>query len=114
MQKLIIFSFLQSTKLHSQIAKLRSSVERGETTRQKLEYELALAHKAASQEKRGATERENQLQKTNSSQKEQINELNKKIQILEKDLGNTKQMSKNDDKKYRNLNADKVCNVYTL
>lgn len=99
--------------MHSQIAKLRSSAERGETTRQKLEYELALAHKAASHEKRGATERGNQLQRSNTSLKEQIDELNKKIQTLEKDLTNTKQTSRNDEKKFRQLNVDKVSSVYT-
>ena len=51
--------------LQSQVAKLRSTVEKGEANRQKLEYELMIANRAANQEKQAAAERENALQKTN-------------------------------------------------
>ena len=47
------------------MAKLRATVERGEVSKQKLEYELALAHKAANQEKRVAAEKEASLLKMN-------------------------------------------------
>lgn len=50
--------------LQSQIAKLRSTVEKGEANRQKLEYDLTIANTSASQEKRMAAERESTLQKT--------------------------------------------------
>lgn len=59
----------QTTKLQSQVAKLRSALERGETTKQKLEYELALANKASSQEKRSVMERESKIQKVSSEQR---------------------------------------------
>lgn len=49
--------------LQSQIAKLRSAVEKGEATRQKLEYDLTIASTSASQDKRIAAERESALQK---------------------------------------------------
>ena len=52
--------------LQSQIAKLRSTVEKGEANRQKLEYDLTIASRTANQEKRAAAEREGALQKTNS------------------------------------------------
>lgn len=55
--------------LQSQVAKLRSTVEKGEANRQKLEYELMIANRAANQEKRAAAERENALQKTNAGLK---------------------------------------------
>lgn len=50
--------------LQSQIAKLRSAVEKGEANRQKLEYDLTIANTSGSQEKRMAAERESALQKT--------------------------------------------------
>ena len=50
--------------LQSQIAKLRSAVEKGEANRQKLEYDLTIANRGANQEKRTAGERESALQKT--------------------------------------------------
>ena len=50
--------------LQSQIAKLRSAVEKGEANRQKLEYDLTIANTSGSQEKRMAAERESILQKT--------------------------------------------------
>lgn len=50
--------------LQSQIAKLRSAVEKGEANRQKLEYDLTIANTSSSQEKRTAAERESTLQKT--------------------------------------------------
>lgn len=55
--------------MHSEIAKLRATVERGEVIKQKLEYELALARKAANQEKRVAAEKESTLLKTNAGLK---------------------------------------------
>ena len=55
--------------LQSQIAKLRSTVEKGEANRQKLEYDLTIASRTANQEKRAAAEREGALQKTNASLK---------------------------------------------
>ena len=55
--------------LQSQVAKLRSSVEKGEANRQKLEYDLTIASRTANQEKRAAAERESALQKTNASLK---------------------------------------------
>lgn len=59
----------QTSKLQSQVAKLRSALERGEATKQKLEYDLALASKASNQDKREALEREMKLQKACSEQK---------------------------------------------
>lgn len=55
--------------LQSQIAKLRSTVEKGEANREKLEYDLTIASQTANQEKRAAAEREGALQKTNASLK---------------------------------------------
>ena len=55
--------------LQSQVAKLRSAVEKGEANRQKLEYDMTIANRAASQDKRAAADRENALQKTNASLK---------------------------------------------
>ena len=55
--------------LQSQVAKLRSTVEKGEANRQKLEYDLMITNRAANQEKRAAAERENALQKTNAGLK---------------------------------------------
>jgi len=55
--------------LQSQIAKLRSTVEKGEANRQKLEYDLAVANRSANQDKRATVEREAALQKTNASLK---------------------------------------------
>ena len=55
--------------LQGQVAKLRSTVEKGEANRQKLEYDLAIANRAANQEKRAAADREGALQKTNASLK---------------------------------------------
>ena len=55
--------------LQSQVAKLRSAVEKGEANRQKLEYDITIANRLANQEKRAAAERENALQKTNASLK---------------------------------------------
>ena len=55
--------------LQSQIAKLRSTVEKGEANRQKLEYDLTIASRTANQEKRATAEREGALQKTNASLK---------------------------------------------
>ena len=51
----------QTSRLQGQVAKLRAQVEQGEATRQTLEYELTLAKKATSQEKRNAAERKNEL-----------------------------------------------------
>lgn len=55
--------------LQGQVAKLRSTVEKGEANRQKLEYDLTIANRVANQEKRAAAERESALQKTNASLK---------------------------------------------
>ena len=55
--------------LQSQVAKLRSTVEKGEANRQKLEYDLTIASRTANQEKRAVAERESALQKTNTSLK---------------------------------------------
>lgn len=55
--------------LQSQVAKLRSAVEKGEANRQKLEYDLTIANRVANQEKRAAAEKESALQKTNASLK---------------------------------------------
>ena len=55
--------------LQGQVAKLRSTVEKGEANRQKLEYDLTIANRVANQEKRAAVERESALQKTNASLK---------------------------------------------
>ncbi|KAK3744102.1 hypothetical protein QZH41_016791, partial [Actinostola sp. cb2023] len=103
-----------TTKLQSQIAKLRSAVERGETTKQKLEYELALAHKAASQEKRCTMERETKLQKMTSEQKAKINELFQNVQHLEKDSEICKQSNKIDDRKYRQILSEKDKVIFQL
>ncbi|XP_028514348.1 coiled-coil domain-containing protein 171 [Exaiptasia diaphana] len=97
----------QTSKLQSQVAKLRSALERGEATKQKLEYDLALANKASSQDKREAAEREMKLQKVCSEQKERINKLNQTIKNLETDLENCKQTGKSDDKKYRQILLEK-------
>ena len=50
--------------LQSQVAKLRSAVEKGEANRQKLEYDLTVANKVSNQEKRATAEREGALQKS--------------------------------------------------
>ena len=54
-------TLLQTSRLQGQVAKLRAQVEQREATRQNLEYELTLAKKATSQEKRNAAERKNEL-----------------------------------------------------
>jgi len=59
----------EATKLQSQVAKLRSALERGETTKQKLEYDLALVNKALSQEKRNAMDKDAKMHKLASEQK---------------------------------------------
>ena len=67
--------------LQGQVAKLRSTVEKGEANRQKLEYDLTIANRVANQEKRAAVERESALQKTNASLKGMLHKclLDKKI-----------------------------------
>ncbi|XP_048583728.1 coiled-coil domain-containing protein 171 isoform X2 [Nematostella vectensis] len=104
----------ETTKLHSQIAKMRSAVERGEATRQKLEYELALSHKAANQEKRSASDRENHLQKTNASLKETISGLKKQVEELENSLNSNKQSSKSEEKKFKQINSEKDKVIFQL
>ena len=62
--------------LQGQVAKLRSTVEKGEANRQKLEYDLTIANRVANQEKRAAAEREGALQKTNASLKGMLHKIN--------------------------------------
>lgn len=82
--------------LQSQVAKLRSTVEKGEANRQKLEYDLTITNRAANQEKRAAAERENALQKTNAGLKENIDQLKKQLQNAEETLAATRHAAKNE------------------
>ena len=54
--------------MQAQIARLRAQLEKGEAERQNVEYELAVARKSVSQEKMGATEKEQQLKTIITSQ----------------------------------------------
>ncbi|XP_020628838.1 coiled-coil domain-containing protein 171-like isoform X1 [Orbicella faveolata] len=93
--------------LQGQVAKLRSTVEKGEANRQKLEYDLTIANRVANQEKRAAAERESALQKTNASLKENITQLKKQLQNVEEALEATRQSSKNEEHKSNQLLAEK-------
>lgn len=93
--------------LQSQIAKLRSAVEKGEANRQKLEYDLTIANTSASQEKRMAAERESALQKTVANLKENINQLKKQLQNVGEALEETRQTGKNEEHKTNQLLAEK-------
>ena len=66
---MLLHFIFQIMGLQSQVAKLRSTVEKGEATRQQLEYDLTIASRTANQEKRAAAEREFTLHKTNASLK---------------------------------------------
>lgn len=60
---------MQVTRLETEIAKLRSQVEKGEAVRQQLEFELAKARKETVQEKHAANDREIILNELNDTMK---------------------------------------------
>lgn len=93
--------------LQSQVAKLRSAVEKGEANRQKLEYDMTIANRAASQDKRAAADRENALQKTNASLKENASQLKRQLQNAEETLAATRHSAKNEEQKCSQLLAEK-------
>lgn len=78
------------------MVRLRAQVERGETTRQNLEYELTLAKKAANQVKRVATEREVETANNVMLIKEQLSQTKNKLANVEQELANTKNIRKNE------------------
>ncbi|KAM3938351.1 coiled-coil domain-containing protein 171 [Leptodactylus fuscus] len=77
------------SSLESQLAKLRSEVEKGEAIRQSLEYELAVARKECGMERMALQEeKENSFEKQELF-KAQIEELQKKVHTIEENFQST-------------------------
>ncbi|XP_046839327.1 coiled-coil domain-containing protein 171-like isoform X2 [Xenia sp. Carnegie-2017] len=95
LDKIKIFNEEKST-LESNVVRLRAQVERGEATRQNLEYELTLAKKNANQVKRLAAEKDGEVLNNMASLKEQLSENMSRFDQLEKELENCKKSRKNE------------------
>nr|XP_042127301.1 coiled-coil domain-containing protein 171 isoform X8 [Peromyscus maniculatus bairdii] len=72
------------SSFESQIARLRSEVEKGEALRQRLEYDLAVARKEAGLGRRAAEERLAEAQRTQEKLYAQNSELQEKANEIEK------------------------------
>ncbi|XP_073521230.1 coiled-coil domain-containing protein 171 isoform X2 [Phyllobates terribilis] len=72
-----------------QFAKLRSEVEKGEAVRQSLEYELAVARKQCDVERTALQEEKNNFFVKEELFKAQIEELQKKVHIIEENFQST-------------------------
>ncbi|CAH1255618.1 CCDC171 [Branchiostoma lanceolatum] len=76
----------ETTSLQSQVARLRAQLEKGEAVRQNLEYELTLAKKNISQEKRQAEDKEDQILRNNDDLRAQVSELSRQVDDLDSGL----------------------------
>ncbi|XP_013378672.1 coiled-coil domain-containing protein 171-like [Lingula anatina] len=83
----------QTADLESQVAKFRAQLEKGEATRQSLEFELAKARREAAQERRSAEDREAMMSSINDNMKEKLTEINLQTADLQKQLKEFKQSS---------------------
>ena len=88
--------------------RLRAQVERGETTRQNLEYELTLARKATNQVKRIAVEKEAETTNNVALLKEQLSESKVRLSAVEQELANTKNVRKNETEEWKRILQTKV------
>ncbi|XP_070542624.1 coiled-coil domain-containing protein 171-like isoform X2 [Ptychodera flava] len=95
------------SKLHSQNAKLRAQLEKGEATRQSLQYELTVARKNVSQEQRLSTEKELELNNIIASNKDKIAELTDLIEDLQRKLENNKSSATDEEVKLRRIIDEK-------
>lgn len=99
---------LQRSNLESNIVRLRAQVERGQTTRQNLEYELTLARKATNQVKRIAVEKEAETTNNVALLKEQLSESKLRLSSVEQELANTKNVRKNETEEWKRILQTKV------
>ncbi|KAI8499369.1 hypothetical protein Bbelb_231330 [Branchiostoma belcheri] len=76
----------ETTSLQSQVARLRAQLEKGEAVRQNLEYELTVARKNISQEKRQAEDKEGQILRSNDDLRAQVSELSRQVDDLDSAL----------------------------
>ncbi|XP_065060091.1 coiled-coil domain-containing protein 171-like [Rhopilema esculentum] len=74
--------------LEVQVTNLRTTVEKGEVLKQKLEYELTLAQRSLSNERRKFAEKEVKLQRENDRLKETVSNLENEISGLKKTIEN--------------------------
>lgn len=88
--------------------RLRAQVERGETTRQNLEYELTLARKATNQVKRIAVEKEAETTNNVALLKDQLSEAKMRLSGVEQELANTKNIRKNEAEQWKTILQTKV------
>ena len=102
------YNNLQRSNLESNIVRLRAQVERGETIRQNLEYELTLARKATNQVKRIAVEKEAETTNNVALLKEQLSESKLKLSGVEQELANTKNVRKNETEEWKRILQTKV------
>ncbi|XP_064410929.1 coiled-coil domain-containing protein 171 isoform X2 [Latimeria chalumnae] len=86
------------SKHDSQIAKLRSQLEKGEAVRQSLEYELALARKEAGIERYTSEDRIEAMNKINEQLEAQHSDLQQQIEDLEIALQITQQAREGDQR----------------
>ncbi|XP_078621913.1 coiled-coil domain-containing protein 171-like isoform X2 [Branchiostoma floridae x Branchiostoma japonicum] len=76
----------ETTSLQGQVARLRAQLEKGEATRQNLEFELTVARKNISQEKRQAEDKEGQILRNNDDLRAQVSELSRQADDLDSAL----------------------------
>ncbi|CAB3980592.1 Hypothetical predicted protein, partial [Paramuricea clavata] len=86
----------ERSSLETNIVRLRAQVERGETTRQNLEYELTLAKKATNQVRRIAAEKEVETTNNVALLKDHLSETKIRLAGVEQELANTKNIRKNE------------------
>ncbi|XP_028411387.1 coiled-coil domain-containing protein 171-like [Dendronephthya gigantea] len=94
-EKMKIYNEEKST-LESSIVRLRAQVERGETTRQNLEYELTLAKKATNQVRRLAAEKDSDTLNNMGLLKDQLSQAQTRLASVEQELANVKNIRKNE------------------
>lgn len=99
---------MQRSSLESNIVRLRAQVERGETTRQNLEYELTLAKKATNQIRRIAAEKDVETTNNVALLKDHLSETKTRLAGIEQELANTKNIRKNETGQWKKHLQTKV------
>ena len=98
--------------LEASIVRLRAQVERGETTRQNLEYELTLAKKATNQVRRIAAEKDSETLNNMGLLKDQLSQAQTRLASVEQELANAKNIRKNEAGQWKKHLQTKVTLCY--